>query len=125
MMGPLELLKSISPKDNATESAATANNNGILLTFNDDIDDATFTAASYTITPAVTLAATNLGTVGAGTYEQVELDPSAPFAPGNYTFTLKGTGGGLKDRLGNAYSGTDQVIHFTVTPNDTTPHTCL
>jgi hypothetical protein len=119
------LLKSVSPKDNASESAATANGNGILLTFNDDIDDATFTAASYTITPPLTLAATNLGSVAAGTYEQVELDPTTPFVPGTYTFTLKGTGGGLKDRLGNAYSGTDQVVHFTVTANNTTPHVCL
>jgi hypothetical protein len=129
-------LKSIAPKDNATESVAAANGSGILLTFNDDIDDTTFTSAAYTISPAlpagVTLLATNLGAVGAGSYEQVELDldngtatpPS--WAPGTYTFTLKGTGGGLKDHLGNAYTGMDQVVHFTVTPNaTTTPHTCL
>lgn len=119
-------LKSISPKDNASESVASANNNGILLTFNQDIVETTFDALDYTITPAVVLTATNLGKAGLGSYEQLELDPAAAWAPGTYTFTLKGTAQ-LQDHLGNVFTpGTDKVIHFTVTPNATpTPHTCL
>ena len=120
------LLKSIAPKDNAKESVAAANGSGILLTFNQEIDPASFDATDYTITPALTLAATNLGGPFSGSYEQLELDPTTPFVAGTYTFTLKSTAV-LKDNLGNSFSpATDQVIHFTVTPNATpTPHTCL
>ena len=128
-------LKSITPKDNTTESVAAAAG-GILLTFNQEIDPASFDTADYTISPAlptgVTLVATNLGAVGAGSYEQLELDPTDATAtavdwpPGSYTFTLKSSAV-LKDKLGNSFSpAADQVIHFTVTPNPTsTPHTCL
>ncbi|MEO9159523.1 MAG: Ig-like domain-containing protein [Kofleriaceae bacterium] len=120
-------LKSIAPKDNATESVATATSSGILLTFNQEIDPTSFDAADYTISPAETLTATNLGGPGGGgSYEMLELDPAVAWAPGTYTFTLKSTAV-LKDLLGNSFSPTaDQVIHFTVTPNATaTPHTCL
>lgn len=120
-------LKSIAPKNNATESVAAANGSGILLTFNQEIDPASFDAADYTISPAVVLTATNLGGPGGfASYEQLELDPAAAWAPGAYTFTLKSTAV-LQDKLGNSFSPTaDQVIHFTVTANATpTPHTCL
>jgi len=120
-------LKSIAPKDNTTETVTSANGSGIKLTFNQEIDPASFDAADYTITPAVTLAATNLGgPLGFSSYETLELDPAAAWAPGTYTFTLKSTAV-LKDKLGNSFSpSADQVIHFTVNPNPTpTPHTCL
>ncbi len=118
-------LKSITPKDNASESVS-ASATGITLTFNQEIDPATLTAADYTISPAVTLVASNRGVAGAGSYEQLRLTPAAALAPGTYTFTLKGTAS-VADKLGNLYSpGTDQVIHFTVTaPSTTTPHVCL
>jgi hypothetical protein len=129
------VLKSSSPKDNTTESVAAAEA-GILLTFNQEIDDTTFDAADYTITPAlptgVTLVATNLGAVGAGSYEQLEIDPTdatgpVDFPPGAYTFTLKSSAV-LKDKLGNSFSpSADLVIHFTVKANAAPPppHTCL
>ncbi|CAN5551059.1 hypothetical protein BH11MYX1_BH11MYX1_30910 [soil metagenome] len=121
-------LKSIAPKDNASESVATSAA-GITLTFNQEIDPATLTAADYTISPAVALdPAANLGGPASGSYEQLNLAPTAGmFPPGTYTFTLNGTAS-VADKLGNTYSpGTDQVIHFTVTPPGATPpaHVCL
>lgn len=128
-------LKSITPKDNS--SASVDDTAGTLrLTFNQEIDAASFDAADYTLSPAlptgVTLTATNLGVAGAGSYETLELDPVdgtpaiVDWPPGTYTFTLKSSAV-LKDKLGNSFSpSADQVIHFTVTPNPTpTPHTCL
>jgi hypothetical protein len=120
------MLKSITPKDNTSESVAAAAG-GITLTFNQEIDPATLTAADYTITPAVTFTVSNRGAAGAGSYEAVRLKPTAPLAPGTYTFTLLGTAS-VSDKLGNTYSpGTDQVIHFTVTAPGATPpaHVCL
>jgi methionine-rich copper-binding protein CopC len=119
-------LKSITPKDNAKESVA-ASASGITLTFNQEIDPTTLTAADYKIDPPVTFTASNRGAVGAGSYEAVRLKPSAPLAPGTYTFTLLGTAS-VADKLGNTFSpGTDKVIHFTVTPpgGTTPPHVCL
>jgi hypothetical protein len=57
-----------------------------------------------------------------GSYEALNL--LGTFVPGTYTFTLKGTAS-VKDLLGNTFTpGTDQVIHFTVTPN-APAHVCL
>ncbi len=119
------VLKSISPKDNASVSLSAA---AITLTFNDDIDAASFDAADYTISPAVTLTATNLGGPLSGSYEQLELDGA--FVPGTtYTFTLKGTAQ-LSDHLvpaNNFTPGADKVIHFTVKAPSAAPppHVCL
>ena len=129
------VLKSIAPKDNTTASVDDTAGS-LRLTFNQEIDPATFDAADYTISPAlpagVTLVATNLGGPLSGSYETLELDldngTATPpdWAPGTYTFTLKSSAV-LKDKLGNSFSPTaDQVVHFTVTANPTsTPHTCL
>jgi hypothetical protein len=102
------------------------------------MDATSFDPADYTITPAlpagVTLVATNLGEVGFGTYEQIELDPTdatntiVDWPPGAYTFTLKSSAV-LTDKLvpANSFSpAADLVIHITVKANATpTPHTCL
>jgi hypothetical protein len=111
-------LKSITPKDNASESVAAAAA-GIKLTFNQTMDKATLDAADYTISPAVTLTSAASGLEG--------LKLTGTFAPGAYTFTLKSSAV-IQDFLGNSFSpSADQVIHFTVTPNAAPPppHTCL
>jgi hypothetical protein len=119
------VLKSATPADNST--AAAASTPGITLTFNQEIDPTTLVQdVDYTITPNVTMKPTsNRGRTGAGSYEQLRIAPVAPFPPGTYTFTLKGTAS-VSDLSGGTYTqGTDKVIHFTVTPNDTTAHVCL
>jgi len=121
-------LKSVTPADNATVTSGR-----ISLTFNQEMDPATFDASDYTITPPVTLTARNAGVFAyangaAGSYETLQLSAAAgSFVNGTtYTFTLKGTAS-LADKLGNVYSpGTDKVIHFTYTvPAATPPHVCL
>ena len=122
------VLKSVSPKDNASESV-NASIAGIVLTFNQEMDPATFVQGTdFTISPNVPLTVTNKGTAGSGTYEQIKLAPAAPgtFPPGTYTFTLLKSGS-VADKIvpADTFSPTaDQVIHFTVTAN-AAPHVCL
>jgi hypothetical protein len=124
MTAPAILLKTISLKDNATESSDDSAA-GITLTFNQEMDPATFVQGTdYTLSPNVALVP------GPGSsYEKIDLVPAAPLPPGTYTFTLlhSGSTSDLVQPTANTFSpSADQVIHFTVTPNPTsTPHTCL
>ncbi len=116
-------LKSISPADNATGVSGR-----ISLTFNQEIDPTTLTAADYTIDPPMTFVARNAGASGVGSYETLQLNPAvgSPYTPGTtYTFTLK-DGAQVADLLGNTYTNSgDKVVHFTVAGAPGPAHVCL
>ena len=127
------VLKSISLKDNATESVA-ASAAGITLTFNQEMDPTTLVQGTdFTISPNIPLGVINLGGPGGGgTYEQLNIAPTSAagtFPAGTYTFTLLGTAK-VNDLIGttgaDVFSATaDTVIHFTVTANPGPAATCL
>ncbi|MFT3693073.1 MAG: Ig-like domain-containing protein [Kofleriaceae bacterium] len=117
-------LKSATPADNFKDTVSDFGiiQHGIVLTFNDNIDPASFDAADYTLTgPATALTITNRGTSALTNYEQIRINATTAWLPGDYVFTLKASAV-LTDRLGNNYSPpADKVIHFHIDADDTTP----
>ncbi|HEX4455856.1 MAG TPA: hypothetical protein VH143_33580 [Kofleriaceae bacterium] len=108
------MLNSTTPMDNATISPADV----VGLSFNQTIDPTTvmadITAGTITVSPSVALAAS------ADPFGDVSIAPTATagWAPGTYTFTIKGSasfGDGIAGD-GAFTNGTDIVIHFTVPP---------
>jgi len=107
-------LTGIKPADNSSVVSGT---NEITLTFNQEMDPSTLTSADYTISPAVAL------TTSEDSNETLGL--TGNFAPGTYTFTLKGSAS-ISDFSGGTFTpGTDQVIHITVTAPPAPGSGCL
>jgi hypothetical protein len=110
-------LTNSSPMDSSTITATTP----VALTFNQTIDPtsvtADITAGTISVSPAVALAA------AADPFGDVQIAPTATagWAPGTYTFTIKGSASFSDGIAGDAAftNGTDLVIHFTV-PTPTT-----
>jgi hypothetical protein len=106
-----------APADNGKVTLnGTTNTVKIDLTFNFDADPTSLTAAMWSISPAAGTWTVANGAAGANV---IELKSSAAVAPGDYTFTLKGTAA-IKDMETPTASvftpGSDVVIHFTVAP---------
>ncbi len=108
------MLANSSPMDNAT----IAPSDMVTLSFNQTIDPtsvtADITAGTISVSPSVALAAT------ADPFGDVSIAPTATagWAPGTYTFTIKGSASFSDGNAGHAAftNGTDLVIHFTVPP---------
>lgn len=81
-------------------------NKTVNATFSEDIDQATLTNLTFTVT----------GKTGLITYDPItfiaSFNPDTDFAPGVYTATIKGGASGVKDLAGNALAA-DKVWSFT------------
>jgi hypothetical protein len=107
-------LASSAPMDNDTIQPTDV----VALTFNQTIDPASvmadITAGTISVSPSVALAA------GADAFGDVQIAPTATagWAPGTYTFTIKGSASFADLVAGDPTftNGTDLVIHFTVPP---------
>jgi hypothetical protein len=122
---PAFTLKSVSPADNATVQQVAVNGTvSVSLTFNSNIDQATFTTDDFTFVNKTTGAAVPSPSIETGSSAGgslctpdslgCQMRVRAPLAAGTYVFTLK-KDAAFKDLLGNTYTNpADKVITFTV-----------